>query len=191
MLIEEFFTQLDEDLFIEELSILSVLRTENCLGRRALASRTGLSERRVREAINRLLDKRFLIKNNDLCINRDKISFFTQLNISSLEINNYVLTIACCFDNDLLETVRKRITDLRDHMVILTGKPWVFEIIGIHDKGEIILPKVPRRIVSEYKRFISRELDNGSIIVLWNEYKPFVNESILLHGLLNLCISNR
>lgn len=189
--IKDFFKQLDEDLFIEESSILMVLSNEYCLGRRALSRRTCISERRVREAVSKLIDKGFLTKNNDLCINKDKLEFFTRLCFESFSIDDYILTTICCFDSDVLEKIRNNITDLRDHIVISTGKPWVFEIIGIREANVTVLPKVPKRIASKYHRFLNKVFNNGSILVLWKEYKPFINESILLQGLFKICISSK
>lgn len=188
--ISSIFSKLNPEKFVEEASILLPFIEERCIGRKALITKTGFSERKVRGIVDSLINRGILTKNNETCVDNGIYASLKEVKITRWELNgNYVVNTLCCFEPQFLELLSRFIVQLRDSIVIDLKDPWAFEVIGIYYRGNLILPGVPNEAALQYIDLLKGPFLDGSIVILWRRFKKYLCEATVLHGLMKICLN--
>ncbi len=184
---------------LDAFSTLLVLLEEQPMGRILLSKRLGIGERRIRSILSRLEECNL--------IERDSIAgcFLSATVKELLEVLNIrryntshkqaFITVLGNVCREMLECLDKRIVEIRDNIVIMTSNPKHLLALGFSIQGELYFPRVEGKYYNALVSMVSQTLSNQNlsgnyILVLWNNYKPWIYDAITLLSLYNSCCSS-
>lgn len=184
------FSKLDLENFVDEASVLLTFLKEKCIGRKALVTKTRFRERQVRAIVESLVNRGFLVKDHETCIQDLIYSFLKEVKTTHwIADGGYVVNTLCCFDPQLLDLVSKSVVQLRDTIVIDFKDPWVFEVLGVYYGNKLVLPGVPDEASTRFTDLLRNHLVDGSIVIVWRRFREYVYEASVFHGLTKICLN--
>ncbi|ADI31430.1 hypothetical protein [Staphylothermus hellenicus] len=169
---------------IKYLSIILIYYENKCAGRVFVYKTLGYTERKTRSRINKLVDKGFLHKTNySVCISEQASETLRGLVINRYDLGKQVLVSMNGFPQGILEDIKYKILRFRDYIVIYTMDPGSLEIIGYTIGDKIDIPGLPGELAIKYERLVRDLVENDSLFILWNHYRKYIYDSILLFSL--------
>ncbi len=161
---------------------------EKCLGRIKASRILGLPERLIRRILDELVTKDLLVRNGkNTCISEKVLVILPR--IHRVKHGKYWITSYNVVDTRVLKNIKEHVTGFRDLLLLHTGDPRAFEVIGVMD-GELVFPGVPDELSHRYSELISntRIMKNREpgIVIVWNNYKPFIYDGYVLDSICRL-----
>jgi hypothetical protein len=149
----------------------------------------GFTERVTRRLIDMLVGEGLLERRGlKTCITDNGRSILAGLNIQRCYSENRHIAGYSGLD-ECLESVINRISMVRDNIVILTGDPHVFEVIGVKKNGDIVVPGVPNSIAGYYGGLVRRCGLNRGVFIVWGNYHEYLYDAYALYSILETCNS--
>jgi len=161
-----------------------------CLGRARLSRELGISERRARSILEKLIEIGVVESAVDRCISEifvSKLDF--TIHTRTLSGSSSTLTIISEIGDEIADLVENSVVAVRDYIVIHTGDPDALEVIGYVDsQGNIVLPRLPEELREKYVGILKyAEISPRSLFVLWRNYRKYFSEASLIKSLSILC----
>ncbi|MCD6196242.1 MAG: hypothetical protein J7J82_05615 [Staphylothermus sp.] len=167
---------------IYSLALILVLRDQPLIGRRRLSKILGLSERRVRTLIEKLIKHKMIEKNvYALKLSANTIKLLENINIKRIT-NKYKISMISIIPN-LCSILEEKIMVFRDHLVINIKDPNSIEVICCQTNSNIIIPRVPEYLKKKYEKIINKYVSStrqDELIIFWKNYQPYLYDASVL-----------
>jgi len=167
---------------IYSLALILVLRDQPLIGRRRLSKILGLSERRVRTLIEKLIKHKMIEKNMyALKLSANTIKLLENINIKRIT-NKYKISMISIIPN-LCSILEEKIMVFRDHLVINIKDPNSIEVICCQTNSNIIIPRVPEYLKKKYEKIINKYVSStrqDELIIFWKNYQPYLYDASVL-----------
>ncbi len=167
---------------IYSLALILVLRDQPLIGRRRLSKILGLSERRVRTLIEKLIKHKMIEKNMyALQLSANTIKLLENIDIKRIT-NKYKISMISIIPN-LCSILEEKIMVFRDHLVINIKDPNSIEVICCRTNSNIIIPRVPEYLKKKYEEIINKHVSStkqDELIIFWRNYRPFLYDASVL-----------
>lgn len=167
---------------IYSLALILVLRDQPLIGRRRLSKILGLSERRVRTLIEKLIKHKMIEKNMyALQLSANTIKLLENINIKRIT-NKYKISMISIIPN-LCSILEEKIMVFRDYLVINIKDPNSIEVICCRTNSNIVIPRVPEYLKKKYEEIINRYVSStkqDELIIFWRNYRPFLYDASVL-----------
>ncbi len=167
------------------LSIILLYREMNCIGRTHVYKRLGLTEWKARSYLEELVKKRYLERTyKGICISENILKILKDLVIRREHVDKKILVCISGLPNEYYSFLERNIVNIRDNIVIYTHNPKSFEIIGYRIGGKIVIPGITSDYMVKYDELLSNKCMDNSLFILWNNYREYVYDAIMLYSLL-------
>ncbi len=167
---------------IYSLALILVLRDQPLIGRRRLSKILGLSERRVRTLIEKLIKHKMIEKNiYALKLSANTIKLLENIDIKRIT-NKYKISMISVIPN-LCSILEEKIMVFRDHLVINIKDPNSIEVICCRTNSNITIPRVPEYLKKKYEEIINKHVSStkqDELIIFWRNYRPFLYDASVL-----------
>jgi len=167
---------------IYSLALILVLRDQPLIGRRRLSKILGLSERRVRTLIEKLIKHKMIEKNMyALKLSANMIKLLENINIKRIT-NKHKISMISIIPN-LCSILEEKIMVFRDHLVINIKDPNSIEVICCQTNSNIIIPRVPEYLKKKYEEIINKYVSStrqDELIIFWKNYQPYLYDASVL-----------
>ncbi len=167
---------------IYSLALILALRDQPLIGRRRLSKILGLSERRVRTLIEKLIKHKMIEKNiYALKLSANTIKLLENIDIKRIT-NKYKISMISVIPN-LCSILEEKIMVFRDYLVINIKDPNSIEVICCRTNSNIIIPRVPEYLKKKYREIINKHVSStkqDELIIFWRKYRPFLYDASVL-----------
>ena len=183
---------------LDRLRVLVVLAKNMPLGRIALSSLTGISERKTRRILEELRLEGIISVDR---VAGSEISDELVLRVIGKVFYEYVKhDVFSCItgvevDSDVYNITSNRYLFVRDVIVLGVGWPGVLDLIGLYRDGELLLPGVPREVeeglrgIIEVVRFLLSERCRGFCVFSITRFRKCCSllAAALLYAVASAC----
>ncbi len=169
-------------------TILVLYHEKKCLGRVKASRILDLPERLVRRILDELVAKGLLVRcGKNTCLSERAIGIIPS--IRRVRYGKYWITSYGVMEEHVLKIIKEHVTGFRDLLLLHTGDPGVFEVIGVMN-SELVLPGVPDELSHQYSKLVVvsgiTKSRGPAIIIIWNNYKPYIYDGYVLDSLCRL-----